>query len=465
MFVNRRQELAFLLGALKRKSAELLVLYGRRRMGKTALLQEVALASPVPALYHVAAQTTRTDELARLSARMAVFFKDDVVRAQSFRSWEALLGYMAQQAARKPFVFLWDEFPYAVEGDRSLPSILQAAWDHELSRTGIKLVLCGSSIGMMERACLSPEAPLFGRRTGQWKVDPFGPIDFALLWPFKSMVDLLSAYCVTGGCPLYATRMNPGAKLETNIRDHILTKGSMLYDEVPFLLREELRDPHVYQSVMGAVAAGARKFSEISSKTGLDRAHLTRYLSILIGLDMIERDVPVTEVHPEKSRKGIYRICDPFMAFWYRFVFPMRDRLEGGEADTVLREEVLPALDAHISRIVEPVIRSLFMDRWKDRVPFKVAFAGRHWSDREEFDCVLMDSGRRNAMVVEIKWAARPVSGRRLLVELERKIAGCDFLRNYRVTTALVSRSGFSDIPDAENRSLWINLREEQIKA
>lgn len=460
-FVNRELELEFFDRVMASRKAELILLYGRRRVGKTALLRHVANHAKVPVLYHVAAQTTPTEELARFSARLAEFFNDDLLRTQPLRSWESAWVYLGQQSARRPVGILLDEFPYAVGGDPSLPSILQHEWDRQLRGTRMKLVLCGSSIGMMERLGLSESSPLYGRRTGQWRLLPFGPQELGMLWPARNLADLLAAFCVTGGSPLYIETFEPAESLVENIRAHILSKGSLLYDEVPFLLREEVRDPRVYQAILASMAGGAAKFSELSSKTGLDKAHLTRYLSILADLGIIEREVPVTEVHPEKSRRGNYRIVDPFVAFWYRFVFPSRDRLELGETDLVLRNEVVPALDAHISRVIEPHIGSLFRTRWKTLIPFTPAFMGRYWDDRQEIDWLILNADRTQAVAVEIKWSRSPTDATRVHAELRNKIVSVPALRGCRVTCVLVSRAGFRVRGDAAPPCALISLLEE----
>ena len=442
-FINRVREVAYLDRILASAKAELVLLYGRRRVGKTALLRHVAGRSEFPVLYHVAAQTTRTDELNRFSLRLAESFRDEVVRTQPFSNWESVWLYLAQKAEAKPFGLMLDEFSYAVEGDPALPSLLQHTWDQRLQHTGIKLVLCGSSISMMERLGLSESSPLYGRRTGQWRLEPFGPDEFGLLWPGRNLADTLAAYCVAGGTPQYIGLFDRNRSLLDNIRDQALSKGSALYDEVSFLLREELRDPRVYQAIMAVVAGGARKFSELSSKTGLDKAHLTRYLAVLADLGLMEREVPVTEPQPEKSRRGLYRIRDPFVSFWYRFVFPNRDRLELGETDGFLKQAVAPALDDYTARVVAPYVGALFRTRWRRHIPFEPAFAGRYWDEHRELDWLVLDHDRKQATAVEVKWTRSPVNAGSVAAELASKVAAVPALRECRVKRILVSRAGF----------------------
>lgn len=462
-FVDREEELAFFGRAFSRKSAELLILFGRRRVGKTALLQQFVQKSAMPILYHVAVQTTVKEELARFSSRLSDFFKDPLPTLHPFETWPGVLEYLGQRAREKPFGWVLDEMPYAVEGERSLPSLLQAAWDGALRRTGIKIVLCGSSIGMMEEIGILPTSPLFGRRTGQWKLEPLNPEALAELWPAKNLADALEVYGILGGCPLYATKFDPGLAVLDNIRDRILTKGEFLYDEVPFLLREEVRDARVYQAILASIALGARKFSELSSKTGLDRAHLTRYLSILAELGLVRREVPVTETLPHKSRKGLYRIEDPFVAFWYRYSFPHRDLLDMGKSQAVLDETVRPTLDSHLSTVLEPFIGSLFRSRWRRRVPFDPGPMGRYWSDKEELDWVILDRGRTKALVAEIKWTRDPIGGRRVLDDLRQRVLACEALRGLETTHAVIARAGFADRPRARPGEVFLDLRKERI--
>lgn len=467
MFVNRSQELSFLLDHLERPGASFLVLWGRRRVGKTTLLRELAHraeALDLPLLYHVGVRTTEPEALRRLSETLALGFNDPLLRVQPLSSWEALFTYLAGRA--RPFGLLLDEFPYLVECAPSLPTHLQAAWDGALRHTGIKLVLCGSSVAMMERTLLERGAPLHGRRTGQWKVEPFTPADVGALHAAEGarpgLVSVLEAFAVLGGIPLYARQHDPGRSLEETILKRILTRGEPLYEEVPFLLRQELREPRVYQAILSALAGGATSFGELSSKTGLERANLTRYLAQLETLGLLQREIPITEDRPHKSRKGIYRIADPFVRFWYRFVYPHLDRLELGEADAVLGRVVKPALPQYLSQAIEPLLPALFGPRGPSglvgQVPFVPRFLGRHWSRTAELDLVLLDEGRQRAFIGELKWQRRPLSPG-VMADLRGRVAREPALRDLELTYAVLSRSGFTRIPsDAPPDERYLDL-------
>ncbi len=439
-FVDRSRELALLGDHLSRPGAGFFVLYGRRRVGKTELLRHAIEGADATA-YHVATRSTIVEELARLSHELARAWQIPLLDAQPLRTTAALIALL--EGLERPSTLVLDEFPYLVESDGGLPGMLQASWDRTLSHKDLKLVFCGSSVGMMEETFLLPQAPLFGRRTGQLRLAPLPVRYLAELFPTWGTVDLIELASLFGGIPGYLVRLDPARTLHDNIESCVLTPGEPLYEEIPFLLREELREPRVYQAILATIASGSRRFGEISSKVGLERANLSRYLSILNELGLVVREVPVTERRPEKSRKGLYRIADPFVAMWYAFVHPLRDRIERGETERVMRKHVIPQLPQYLGLAVEPTWQTLLLDqRGSDLVPFEATVAGRYWSPTAEFDVVLLDDDRSHAFVCEIKWGSRPVSSG-LLDGLRERVAGDGAFRGMRVTHAVLSRSGF----------------------
>ncbi len=438
-FVGRERELALLREHLDRPGAGLFVLFGRRRIGKTALLQR-ALEGRTRTAYFVATRSTATEELRRLSDALASQWDVPLLAAQPLASPEAWMAFL--EGVTGPAILALDEFPCLVESMPSLAGLLQAAWDGRLARGNLKIVVLGSAVGMMEQSFLSPRSPLFGRRTGQLRLGPLGPEELSPAFP-GPLVDRIELAALFGGVPGYLQRLDPDDTLARNLERRVLTPGEPLYEEVPFLLREELREPRVYQSVLAAIAAGSRKFGEISSKVGLDRANLSRYLSVLADLGMVEREVPVTERQPDKSRKGLYRLADPFLDTWYAFVHGNRNDLERGRVEEVFANRVMPRLHHHLSRAVEPVLRRLFVESGlAAQAPFPIAMSGRHWSPTAEFDLVLLDEERRRAFVAEVKWSREPVP-RTLLDDLRGRVSREADFTGMDVTLAIVSRSGF----------------------
>ncbi|HEX7668020.1 MAG TPA: ATP-binding protein [Polyangiaceae bacterium] len=440
MFVDREAELEFLEARHRARGAQLVVVWGRRRVGKTALLTRFAERHHI--LYHLATRSTAALELARFSERVAEYYGDPVVAVQPFSSWDVAFRYLASRP--DPPSLVLDEFPYLAESDASFPTVLQAAWDERLRPKGARLYLCGSSVGMVERLALSHDAPLYGRRTGQWRVQPLRA------WHVGGFVKgglpaLLPYYAVMGGVPHYLSLLDPKRTLADNLLEHTLTRGAPLYEEIPFLLREEFREPRVYFSILASVAGGAERFGEISSKTGLERANLTRYLGELAEVGLLRREVPITHPMPDKSRSGLHRIADPFTRYWFRFVHGHRDRLEMGDARAVLRERVLPAMDAFVAPVVEEVARDVFCEtEARALVPFEPVFRGRHWSPAAELDVVLLDEARQKAFVAEVKWSKKAPSAA-LLDDLRGRVARVPELSSLELTFAVVTRSGAAD--------------------
>jgi len=323
-FINRRSELAFLDRSWSVRSPQLVVLYGRRRVGKTALLRQFAEGRS--AFHYMATRLPEAQQLRELGQGLGAIVDDSLLVDSGFQNWGQVFTWISRQKRR--FAFMIDEFPYLVEANPALPSLLQRAWDQELRESKSFMVLCGSSVAMMEREVLSERAPLYGRRTGQLRLAPLLFRDACEFFPRYGFEDRVRAWSVLGGVPYYLQLFDDRRSLRANIRTTILDTGAPLQEEVEFLLRQELREPRVYFGILAAIAAGKRKLSEILNATGLSSPTVTKYLSVLQGLGLVLREVPATELKPEKSKKGLYAIADPFVRFWFRFVLPQRALLE-----------------------------------------------------------------------------------------------------------------------------------------
>lgn len=438
-FIDREKELALLLDHLTRPGASLFVLYGRRRIGKTALLAQ-ALQGLSSSAYHVATRSTVVEELGRLSRSLAAGWGMPLIEAQPLTSLAAFMTLLS--GAKERAILVLDEFPYLVESETSLPGLLQATWDQSIQHSELKIVLCGSSVGLMEEIFLSQRSPLYGRGTGQLRLGPL-PVHSlarAFPWPAAEVVELASLF---GGIPGYLRHIDPSLTLLDNLKRFVLQRGEPLYEEVPFLLREELREPRVYYAILATIAGGSRKFGEISSKVGLDRANLTRYLSTLNDLGLVVREVPVTEPNPDKSRKGLYFIADPFIATWFALVAPFRDVIERGALDAHFDGEVLPRINRLLPMAAETMVRELLREGLLGfSVPFEPRAVGRYWSPTAEFDVVLLDASREQALVAEVKWTSRPVDPR-VLDDLRRRVAREPAFVGVTCTYCVISRAGF----------------------
>lgn len=440
MFVNRVAELELLEKRFASGKAELFVLYGRRRVGKTELLAHFCEGKR--AIFFVADLGSEISLRTALSnAVNAVLFEPAQMNA-TYASWEDLLRTLGQAAQSERLVVVLDEFPYLLSAHPPLASILQRVWDHSLIDSQVMFVLCGSYIGMMEAAVLGYQAPLYGRRTGQYYLEPLQFRDARLLFPNFNLEDQVRTYAVYGGTPAYLQTLQTGASLAQNIQDGILGRGSFLYDEVRFVLQQELREPRNYFAVLEAIASGKARLNEIKQATGIDG--VTAYLDTLQQLQLVERRVPVTETQPHKSRRGIYCLKDNYLRFWFRYVHPHRSQLERGGAQIILDNQVMPQLDLFTGMAFEEVCRQVLWS-WglSGGLPFAPMNIGNWWNANEEIDLIVL--GDADAMLVECKWGSKPV-GRDILANLERKaIQVRAELGERQVWYGLCSRSGFTN--------------------
>ena len=440
MFVNRLSELDLLEKRFVSGKAEFFVLYGRRRVGKTELLARFCEGKR--AVFFVSDLGSEISLRTTLSSAInAIIFGPGQMVDAVYSSWEALFQALGQAAQKERLVVVLDEFPYMVTAHPPLASILQKSWDQTLKNSQIMLILCGSYIGMMEETVLGYQAPLYGRRTAQYLLEPLQFKDARLFYPCFPNEDQIRAYAVYGGTPAYLHTIDPNKTLNENIQDNILTRGSYLYDEVRFILQQELREPRNYFAILQAIAAGKTRLNEIKQATGLDGA--TAYLDTLQQLHLIERLVPVTETQPQKSRRGIYRLKDNYLRFWFRYVHPNRSQLERGGTYPILENQVLPEIDHFSSLAFEEICQQYF---WQNGLSEKLSFLpdniGRWWSANEEIDLVVV--GEKDAVLVECKWSSQPI-GTNILADLERKASVVQQeLGERKIQFALCSRSGFT---------------------
>ncbi|MEA1928514.1 MAG: ATP-binding protein [Candidatus Auribacterota bacterium] len=439
--VNREEELRFLKEKFAGKKAEFIVMWGRRRVGKTFVLTH--FADKVPAIYYLCVRSSLREQLTMLSEAFADFFQDELLRIHPLENFEEVFLYLSRKTERR-FALIIDEFPYLIQADRAIPSIFQRGWDQDLSKNNkIMLILNGSSISMMEDRVLSAASPLYGRRTGQWKLQPMTVGQLKGFFPRASIIDLIRIYTVIGGIPFYASLFDNSKSLSMNIKNKILKKGEVFYEEVEFLLREELKEPRNYFPILSAIASGDHKFGAISSKTGMDRSNLSKYLSVLKDLHLVEREVPITETMPHKSKRGLYFISDPFANFWFHFVRPNLRFLEAGKSDYVWKDKISPRLEQFISLNCEkPIIQIIEELNLRGAFPFQLVEIGRYWDSSTEIDLIGFDSGRENALIGEVKWTNKLID-HRVLKTLIAKAESLDKLQGCKKTYLIVSRSGF----------------------
>lgn len=439
MFINREAELQLLQERYASNQAELFVLYGRRRVGKTELLAQ--FCRDKRHIFFVADLDVEPVLRAAFSAAVNTELLGPEVASAVYPSWEDIFLLLAQHAQAERLVVVLDEFTYLVDAHPPLASTLQRLWDSHLARGKLMLILCGSYVGMMEEAVLGYRAPLYGRRTGQYLLEPLGFHDARHFFPTYDLADQVRAFAIFGGTPAYLRVIPASQPLLGNVRQQVLARGTFLYDEVRFLLQQELREPRNYFAILEAIASGRTRLNEIKQATGLDG--VSAYLDTLQGLRLVERVVPVTEDKPHKSRRGLYRLCDHFFRFWFRFVHPNRTLLERGGAQVVLDTFVVPQLDSFTAPIFEEICcRFLWRLGLAGELPFTPLRIGGWWRANEEIDAIAV--GQDAALLVECKWTSSPV-GIDVLRALERKASrpGQE-LDVQRLLFGLCARNGFT---------------------
>lgn len=399
MFIGREAELKFLQDKYEEKKGQLIVLYGRRRVGKTETLREFCRQKR-----HVFFSCTQSTDRVQLAKFSKQILREDIPAKQyisEFSDWEkAFRAILDLPYGEKKKLIVIDEFPYLCRGNKSIPSILQNLWDAELKDSNVMIVLCGSAMSFMEKELLAEKNPLYGRATGIYKMKEMGFYDAARFFPHYSEKDKVLVYAVLGGIPHYLNQFSPELSVAENIKRNILTKGSVLYSEVEFLLHQELRETPIYNSIIEAVALGNTKLNEISQKSLVeDTSKTSVYLKNLIELGIVEREFSVDAGMKEKANtnRGTYRLTDHFFRFWYAFGFANLSQLEDGDVEGVYEYLVAPALQEFASLAFEDVCREFVRElQKKNALPFRYTRLGR-WTGKTTVRDKNAENGLRTA--------------------------------------------------------------------
>lgn len=392
--------------------AQIFTLWGRRRVGKSLLLWRFAQGKRH--LYFEATSGTRTDQLADFSERLA----DATGRSRlAATDWRSALDAVADWAEDGPVLLVLDEFQHIARTNDDIGSLINVWWRERGANLPIFVVLCGSEVGFFEREVMRYSAATYGRRSGQLRLRPFRPTDVGLFLPNWSPEDRIAAYAVFGGMPYYLAHVQPEATLSENILDLVLSSDGLLHEEARLLLAQELPDSAAHFSILRAIAAGQTRPAQISSRTGIAGPRVSQMLETLRSMWLVAREHPVTVLNPERSRQVFYRITDPYLRFWFRFVLPSEDRLiDRKGARRHLERRVLPQLDEFVSApAFEEVCQQWLRRRtdaaatgwWWGKVR-ELRNAGLRDFDRE-LDAVAVDDDGRVMAVGSCKWTVGEV--------------------------------------------------------
>lgn len=438
-FINRERELKALQDFWKSHNSQLIVIYGKRRVGKTELIKKFIVEKP--AIYFLSDNLPESMNLKFLGRVVGEFFEDNFLAESGFKDWYQFFQYLRDNV-KKRMVLAIDEFPYLAHVNKAISSVFQKGWDEYLSDLPIFLILCGSSISMMESQTLAYKAPLYGRRTGQLLIKPLLFSEASQFFQGKSMEDCLHFYTVAGGIPAYLKQLNPHLSPRKNIVKEVLSPDKLLYNEVEFILMEELREPRNYFSILRAIAFGRNKFGEIVNETGIEKSSLHKYLFTLENLQLIEKEVPVTEKNPVRSRKGCYRLQDQFVKFWFSYVFPFKSELELGNTAPVLKK-LKESFNILVAQTYEKVAQEILRAHGNDF--FLFMRVGRWWNKNEEIDLVALNDETNEILFGEAKWSNKKV-GTNIYRDLKRKASMVDWEKPDRKEYfCLFSRNGFTE--------------------
>ena len=443
-FVDRELEMETLQNEYERDGSALVVLYGRRRVGKTTLISQ--FIKDKKALFFLASEEAEPQNRNAFKEKAAEFIDSDLLRSAHIKNWDVLFKAIMDTPFESKPVIVLDEFQYLGKANPAFPSIFQRIWEEILKDKSVMVILCGSLISMMESQTLAYGSPLYGRRTAQIRLKqiPFGY--YHEFFPNKSRKELIEMYSVTGGVPKYIELFSESKDIYSAIQKCVLNRSAYLYDEPHFLLQQEVSEVGSYFSIIKAIAAGNSKLSAISSILEIKSTSLTKYLKTLIDLDILEREVPITEENPEKSKKGLYKIKDNYLRFWFAFIYPNMSFIESGHSHIVMNKIKNSLVKNHIAFVYEDVCKERMWDLNAEGAwPFNFTKIGRYWDSKNEIDIVALDPEGKNLILGECKYWTEPV-GVSVLRDLETKTTSVAWERdNRKVWYVLFSASGFTE--------------------
>lgn len=373
MFHCREEELKKLNKRYQGNQFECVVIYGRRRVGKTALISE--FCKDKRNIYFSALDTTAQENLRSLSKAIYNYQNPELYNAPEFRSYEDALEEITRLAEKERIVFVIDEYPYLAKAEKSISSRLQHLIDHTWSKGKLFLILCGSSMSFMEHQVLGYESPLYGRRTAQFKIEPLTYKETAIFHPELSKEENALVYGITGGVPHYINKLDIRNGVDEALLENLFDRSGYLFEEPENLLKQELREPAVYNSIITAIAEGASRLNEIATKTGMETGPCTKYLKVLIELGIVRKETPITE---KIGKKSIYMLEDNFFRFWYRFVPRNIAAINSGRIQKNYSETVKKYFPDYMGLIFKKMCRDYLL-YYAENLPIALGDVGQWW--------------------------------------------------------------------------------------
>ena len=440
MFIGRERELADLNRRYESGNFEFAVIYGRRRVGKTTLINE--FVKDKECILYSATETNAKQNLTELS-RSIYALSDDYSNSESvFSSFQAAFETVFSIAEKRRIVFVIDEYPYLASCSKGVSSVLQLLVDRYHEKSKLFIILCGSSMSFMENLVMGYKSPLYGRRTCQYKIRPFEFFESRKYYSNFNGEDMAVIYGITGGIPLYMSLMNDRLSVEQNIKDNFLTPNAYLYEEPTNLIKQECRDASQYNSIISAIANGASRLSEICTKTDIDTSLASSYISKLIGLGIVKKELPYGA---DNSRKAIYALEDSMFRFWYRFVQDNTSVINRGFTDMVYKK-IEPRISGFMGAVFEDICTQYMWKMLADgKSPVEFTDLGRWWGTdprtkkQTEID-IMGVSPDNDYLFGECKWTNEKVD----LSVLETLVDRSELFKCRDKHFYLFARSGFT---------------------
>ena len=420
-FVDRSEELDILEKKYKSNQSEFFIIYGRRRIGKTELIKQ--FVKNKPHFYFLARKEPIKLEVKRFQKKFAEAFN---IYLEETMDFEILIKQIIEKInLSKKFIFIIDEFPYLVEAYKPMPSIFQHTWDEILKDKNIFFILCGSSISMMESEILGYKSPLYGRRTGQLKIEQMKITYLKEFLPNYTTEEIMQTYGSIGGIPFYLKEFNSKKSFFQNIQNTFFNKSNILYQEAEILLKEELREPNTYFNILKAMLDGATKLSEISSKSLVDITNINKYITVLEQLKLVKKEYPITL--PFKQHNFIYKIDDNYFRFWLNYVYPYKEELEE-KPETILR-----LIKNDYQRYMGPIFEEIVRHFIRELTKIDFTKVGRWWYKNNEIDIVALNDLEKKIAFFECKWKNLTYNQSiKILEELKEKANYVDWYKKAR---------------------------------
>jgi AAA+ ATPase superfamily predicted ATPase len=442
MFIGRQREKSELERLYKTGKFQCLVMYGRRRVGKTVLISEFIKGKE--AIYFTGQETNDKDNLESLSQSILAISKDFATSAPVFPGYKEALQAVFEVADKRRIVLAIDEYPYLAYSYRGISSLLQTFIDKYKETSKLFIILCGSSLSFMENQVLGAKSPLFGRRTAQFRILPFDFYETEEYFATGhfSREDVALLYGITGGIPLYLSLMDKSLSVEANIKQNFFTTSGYLFEEPGNLVKQECREPAQYNAIIKAIATGSSRLSEICGKVGMESGLCSTYITKLISIGIIKKEYPFRE---ETSKRTIYSLNDGMFRFWYRFVPDNMALIQRGEADLAY-EQIMPQISAYMGGVFEEICKQyLWRQNLAKQLPFLFTDAGRWWGTHQkkkaECEVDIIAANKVEAIFAECKWTNERVGTDIIDALLERS----ELFSYSKTHYYLFAKTGFTD--------------------